>query len=610
MSQIDLKDPFAPKEICRALLKHRLINKDQVKGLLQRRMQIEAELEKESHKRMASFGLKIHNPITFVDVIAKIGPLRADGKPGVLEEDVIFKALAAEWDMAYKKIDPLKLDLNTVTTTVPRNFAMKHLVLPIEVNDGTLVVATPNPFNMEVIDDITRVTNMRVSTVVSSKSDILKLIDEFFGFQRSIAAAEDLFAGPSIDLGNLEQYVRLKSADELPSNDQHIVNAVNHLFIYAFDQRASDIHIEPKREVVLVRMRIDGVLHTVYKLPKKVHNAIVSRIKALSRLNMAEKRRPQDGRIKMDKGGQETEIRISTVPVAFGEKVVMRVMDPDVLIQDLDGLGFTEGDLKKFNQFIRMPHGIILVTGPTGSGKSTTLYSALRKVSTAENNIVTVEDPIEMIHEEFNQIGVQSAIDVTFGSILKTILRQDPDIIMIGEMRDLETAENAVQASLTGHLVLSTLHTNDAPSSLTRLLDIGVPAFLIQATIIGIVAQRLVRVICGYCQESFEMTASDLQDLGIRTGLKGVLKLRRGMGCNRCRQTGYRGRVGIYEVMSYSESIQKMTTAKANIENIRIRAKEEGMVTLHQNAIIKMLAGTTTYEEVLRVTSARKFLGA
>ncbi|MDJ0856667.1 MAG: GspE/PulE family protein [Desulfobacterales bacterium] len=510
--------------------------------------------------------------------------------------------------MVYKKIDPLKLDLNLVTTKIPHNFAMKHLVLPIEINAGTLVVATPNPHNMEVIDDIARVTNMRVSTVVSSKSDILKLIDEFFGFKRSIAAAEDLFASSSIDLGNLEQYVRLKSADELPSNDQHIVNAVNHLFIYAFDQRASDIHIEPKREDVHVRMRIDGVLHTVYKLPKKVHNAIVTRIKALSRLNMAEKRRPQDGRIKMDKGGQETEIRVSTVPVAFGEKLVMRVMDPDVLIQDLDGLGFSETDLAKFDQFIRMPHGIILVTGPTGSGKSTTLYSSLRKISTPENNIITVEDPIEMIHEDFNQIGVQPAIDVTFASILKTILRQDPDIIMIGEMRDLETAENAVQASLTGHLVLSTLHTNDAPSSITRLLDLGVPAFLIQATLIGIVAQRLVRVICEYCRESFEMDAAELVALGVETGLDGRVELHRGGGCNRCRQTGYRGRSGIYEVMPYTESLQKMTTARANFENLRKRAEEEGMVSLQQNAIIKMLAGVTTYKEVLRVTSVRKLL--
>ena len=608
MSPVDIKDPFAPKDVCRVLLKRRLITKEQAKSLLQKRLQVEEELGKENRKRMASFGLKIANPITFIDVVARIGPMRADGKAGVLEEDHIYQALAAEWDMVYKKIDPLKLDLNLVTTKIPRSFAMKHLVLPIEVNDGTLVVATPNPHNMEVIDDIARVTNMRVSTVVSSKTDILKLIDEFFGFKRSIAAAEDLFSSSSIDLGNLEQYVRLKSSDELPSNDQHIVNAVNHLFIYAFDQRASDIHIEPKREAVLVRMRIDGVLHTVYKLPKKVHNAIVTRIKALSRLNMAEKRRPQDGRIKMDKGGQETEIRVSTVPVAFGEKMVMRVMDPDVLIQDLDGLGFSETDLAKFDQFIRMPHGIILVTGPTGSGKSTTLYSSLRKISTPENNIITVEDPIEMIHEDFNQIGVQAAIDVTFGSILKTILRQDPDIIMIGEMRDLETAENAVQASLTGHLVLSTLHTNDAPSSITRLLDLGVPAFLIQATLIGIVAQRLVRVICEYCRESFETDAAELTALGIETGLEGPVGLHRGVGCNRCRQTGYRGRSGIYEVMPYTESLQKMTTARANFENLRKRAKEEGMVTLRQNAVMKMLAGVTTYNEVLRVTSIRKLL--
>jgi general secretion pathway protein E len=323
-------------------------------------------------------------------------------------------------------------------------------------------------------------------------------------------------------------------------------------------------------------------------------------------MNMAEKRRPQDGRIKMDKGGMEVEIRISSVPVAFGEKMVMRVMDPDILIQDLGGMGFTKEDLRKFDQFIQMPHGIILVTGPTGSGKSTTLYSALRKISTPENNIVTVEDPIEMIHEDFNQIGVQPAIGVTFGSILKTILRQDPDIIMIGEMRDLDTAENAVQAALTGHLVLSTLHTNDAPSSITRLLDLGVPSFLIQATLIGVIAQRLLRVICEFCKESFAMEADDLRTAGIDAGLKGTVKLYRGRGCNRCRQTGYRGRSAAFEVMPYSDAIQKMTTPKTNAANIRIRAIEEGMVTLRENAIQKMLDGVTSYEEVLRVTSARK----
>jgi len=608
MPPIDLNDPFAPKDVCRVLIRQKLLTKEQAKQMLVRREKVTEELERESRKRSASFGIKISNPVTFVDVVARILPPRADGQPGGLEEDAIFQALAKEWDLPYEKIDPLKLDLNTVTTMIPRNFAMKHLVLPIRAENGNLTVATPNPFNMEVLDDVARVTNMRVLTTVSSKTDIIKLLNEFFGFKRSIAAAEDLFSSSAIDIGNLEQYVRLKTGDDLPSNDQHIVNAVNHLFIYAFDQRASDIHIEPKREIVLVRMRIDGVLHTVYRLPKKVHNAIVSRIKALSRMNMAEKRRPQDGRIKMDKGGLEVEIRISSVPVAFGEKMVMRVMDPDILIQDLDGLGFTSEDLHKFDQFIRMPHGIILVTGPTGSGKSTTLYSALRKVSTPENNVVTVEDPIEMIHEDFNQIGVQPAVGVTFGSILKTILRQDPDIIMIGEMRDLDTAENAVQAALTGHLVLSTLHTNDAPSSIMRLLDLGVPSFLIQATLVGIIAQRLLRVICQYCKEPFAMEADDLRAAGIATDLKGTTKLFRGRGCNRCRQTGYRGRSATFEVMPYSEALQKMTTPKANIENIRIRAKEEGMVSLRENAIRKMLDGVTTYEEVLRVTTARKVI--
>lgn len=602
----DLKDPFAAKDVCRVLFKHKLLTRDQIKEVILRQEAIIKELEK---KRRATPGFQAsanEDTVTIIDVISQLNLARADGKPGGLEEEAVYQALAEEWGYPYKKIDPLKLDLNVVTTTIPRNFAMKHLVLPIQVDNGVLSVATPNPFNMEVMDDIARVTNMRVSATVSSKTDIAKIIQEFFGFKRSIAAAEDLFQGPSIDLGNLEQYVRLKAGDDLPSNDQHIVNAVNHLFLYAFDQRASDIHIEPKRDIVLVRMRIDGVLHTVYKLPKKVHNAIVSRIKTLSRLNMAEKRRPQDGRIKTDKGGVEVEIRISTVPVAFGEKVVMRVMDPEVLVQDLDGLGFSPEDLYKFNQFITMPHGMILVTGPTGSGKSTTLYSALRRVSTPENNVITVEDPIEMIHENFNQIGVQQAVGVTFGSILRTILRQDPDIIMIGEMRDLETAENAIQAALTGHLVLSTLHTNDAPTSITRLLDIGVPHFLVQATLIGVLAQRLVRVICEFCKTPYAADAEQLKAIGWEGAVAEAVTLHRGAGCIRCRNTGYRGRIGIYEVMPFSEAIRKMTTPRANVENIRIRAKEEGMVSLRENALRKLMDGVTTYEEVLRVTAGRR----
>jgi len=600
----DLNDPFSAQNVCRALLKNGMISKAQAKEILNKKDSLQKRLERLQAKKTSSpaSDSRIINPVTFIDVLTPLKLERADDSFRGLDEDVIYQALSKEWGIPYQKIDPLKLDLNMVTTTIPRSFALKHLVLPVARKDGTLTVATPNPFNIEVIDDITRVTNLKVNLVVSSKSDIIKILNEFFGFKRSIAQAEIQFTAPLVDLGNLEQYVRLKSADELPSNDQHIMNAVNHLFNYAFDQRASDVHIEPKRDTSLVRMRIDGVLHTVYELPKKVHNAIISRIKNLSRLNMAEKRRPQDGRIKTDKGGVEVEIRVSTVPVAFGEKVVMRVMDPDILFQDLSDLGFTPSDLSRYNQFVSMPHGIVLVCGPTGSGKSTTLYSTLRKLSTPEINVMTVEDPIEMIHEDFNQIAVQPAVGVTFSTILRNILRQDPDIIMIGEMRDLETAENAIQAALTGHLVLSTIHTNDAPTSITRLLDLGIPSFLIQSTLVGILAQRLVRKICKYCIEPFEIEAEKLKAMNLDISTNGRIKLYRGAGCQKCRGTGYFGRAAIFEVLPFTESIKMLTTDRTDIEAIRVRARKEGMVTLRENAVKKMLNGTTTYLEVLRVT--------
>lgn len=590
--------PFDPKLVCQILIRAGLLSKPQAKEVLEKQDRTRVRLAEQQRRHEAD---DERVPVTIVDVIASLNLTRGDGAKGLVDEDSIFQALAAAWRLPYRKLDPLNLNLNTVTSHVPRHFAKKHLVLPVAVEEGVLTVAAPLPLNFEIMDDITRVSNLKVEQIISAKSDIIKLIDEFFGFKRSIAAAEDLFGG-GVDLGNLEQYVKLSSGDELPATDRHIVNAVNHLLVYAFDQRASDVHIEPKRELVFVRLRIDGVLHTVYKLPKKVHNAIVSRIKTLSRLNMAEKRRPQDGRIKIDRGGREVEIRVSTVPVAFGEKVVMRIMDPDVLFQDLDGLGFTAGDQERYHKFIQMPHGIVLVTGPTGSGKSTTLYSTLRHIATPEKNVVTVEDPIEMIHEDFNQIGVQPAVEVTFSTILRNILRQDPDIIMIGEMRDLETAQNAVQAALTGHLVLSTLHTNDAPSAIIRLLDLGVPPYLIQATLVGILAQRLVRRICLYCKEPFTMEASHLKDLGLESGLDGAVTLHRGTGCNRCRQTGYFGRLGIYEVMPFTEGIRRLTTADADAERIRRQALGEGMATLRQSGIQRMLEGRTTYQEVLKAT--------
>ena len=453
----DLQKLFSTKKVCQLLIKKGIISRKNAEEILKSQVDVRDSLEKRRSARATSAppGIRINNPVTIVDVIVAMNLPRKDKDIGQVDEELIFQLLAEEWGIAFKKIDPVKLDMELVTNTIPRSFAMNYLAVPVDIEDNCLIVATPNPFNQEVFSDIARAAHRKVVPVVSTKSDIIRTINEFFGFKKSIAAAAVQFDAPSVDLGNLEQFVSMVGDDELPSNDSHIVNAVNHLFAYAFDQRASDIHIEPKRNVTEIRMRIDGVLHSVYKIPKKVHYALVSRIKTMARMDMAEKRKPQDGRIKMERGKTEAEIRVSTVPVAFGEKLVMRVMDPDILLQDVEGLGFARDELSAYQQIINKPNGILLVCGPTGSGKSTTLYSTLRYLATPDVNIVTVEDPIEMIHEQFNQIAVQPAAGITFGSILRHILRQDPDIIMIGEMRDLDTAQNAVQASLTGHFVMS-----------------------------------------------------------------------------------------------------------------------------------------------------------
>ncbi len=595
---------FASQNICKALMAARLISREQAQEILKKETRVQEILLKQKMKGKENEFSKEQQAelISFIDVILYL-KLERTGEPGkIIDEDLIYSALAEAWKIPYRKIDPLKLELNLVTGTISKSFAAKHLLLPLMIEEGKLIVATPDPFNYEAIKDVEMVSKLKVKTVLSSKSDIEKLISEFFGFRHSISAAEDLFSTKGIDIGNLEQFVSLKSFDELPATDQHIVNAVNHLFSYSFDQQASDIHIEPKRDICLVRMRIDGVLHTVYKLPKNLHNAVISRIKSLSRLDMAEKRRPQDGRIKMEKDDKEVEIRVSTIPVAFGEKVVLRIMDPDVLFQDLEYLGFFEEDFERYKKLITMPFGIVLVTGPTGSGKSTTLYSSLRMLSSPEVNITTIEDPIEMIHEEFNQIAVQPAINVTFGSVLRNILRQDPDIIMVGEIRDLETAQAAVQAALTGHLVLSTLHTNDAATTVFRLLDLGIPPYLIHSSLNGIVAQRLVRKICPYCVQDFEMDAKELADLGLKIQSQGIIRLKHGKGCSKCRNTGYKGRTGIYEIMPYSESLKLLTAGDASLDNLRKKAVEEGLVLLRENGIKKMLSGQTTYQEILRVT--------
>ncbi len=520
------------------------------------------------------------------------------GNGRILTEDAITQVIAKAAGIPYLKIDPLKLDLEVVTSPIPRPFAMKHLIVPVAENGETITIAVADPFSVDEIESLLRLKKVNVERVLSSKSDILKILREFFGFRASILAAQNESAA-TVDLGNLEQFVRMKGHHDIDGSDRNIVNAVEFILTYAFDQRASDIHIEPKRDMSLIRFRMDGVLHNIHTIPKPLHLPIVSRIKMLSRMDLAEKRRPQDGRIKTNHGDREVELRVSTLPVAFGEKVVIRIFDPDILMKDLDGIGFYPREYQLYNGFIRKPNGIILVTGPTGSGKTTTLYSTLRTLSSPEVNVVTIEDPIEMVMEEFNQVGIQSGIGVTFGTILRNILRQDPDIIMVGEIRDRETAENAVQAALTGHLVLSTLHTNDAPSSVTRLLDLGVPPFLISSTVIGIVAQRLVRCICPLCKRERQLSGEEQAFLGLDARHTRVFY---GDGCTACRGTGYRGRSGIFEVMDFTENLIARLGDEADTAELQEIALRDGMIPLRQVAVRKMLEGVTTYEEVIAVT--------
>jgi len=531
------------------------------------------------------------------EVIASLN-LEIPGSGGrQLTEDAITEVIAAAVGMPYLKINPMKLDLELVTAHISRPFALKHLIVPVDFAAGVVTLAVADPFNDEVVQELESVKRMEFRRVLASRNDILKILREFFGFRASVQAAESE-VGSAVDLGNLEQFVRLKLGHEIEGTDRNIISAVEFLLQYAFDQRASDIHIEPKREKSLVRLRVDGVLHNVHVVPKQLHPPIVSRIKMLSRMDLAEKRRPQDGRIKTSHKGKEIELRVSTLPVAFGEKVVIRIFDPDVLMQELDQIGFYPREYQLYSSFIRRPNGIILVTGPTGSGKTTTLYSSLRTLSSPEVNIVTVEDPIEMVMEEFNQVGVQSAIGVTFDKVLRNILRQDPDIIMIGEIRDRETAENAVQAALTGHLVLSTLHTNDAPSSITRLLDLGIPPFLITSTVIGIIAQRLLRKICPACKKERDLSDDELEYLGLtKAG-----RVWYGAGCGECRGTGYRGRTGIFEVLDVNEGVKAAITERLDLGNLQAVARRDGMTPLRELAIKKMLQGITTYEEVIAVT--------
>jgi general secretion pathway protein E len=526
-------------------------------------------------------------------------------KLGIATEIQVGEALAAFAGLRFVKINPLELDLDVVTGALSGPFARRHGLVAIAKTAEKLTVAVHDPFEPFPTDDIKRVSGaLEVERVVATRSDIESINTNFYELKSSLKTAEKQLSArwlPAIDLGNQEY---LSAEVELDPAAAPVVKALDRLLGYAFEQRASDIHFEPKRNVTLVRLRIDGILHDVHVIPKVVYQALISRVKLLSGCNIAEKRRPQDGRIKRDQNGREIELRVSTMPTAFGEKAVLRVFDPDVLLKGIDELGFSAPDFGKFREFLTRPHGIILVTGPTGSGKTTTLYSVLKHLSKPELNIVTIEDPIEMVHEEFNQVAVRPAIDLTFSTALRTVLRQDPDIIMVGEIRDRDTAEHAVQAALTGHLVLSTLHTNDAPSSITRLLDLGIPHFLVLSTVIGILAQRLVRTNCRHCGEPYTATVEEAAALGFSLEELEAHRIRRGAGCLQCRQTGYLGRDGVFQIMPITERLRGLIARQRSSIELFEAARAEGMRTLREAAIEKVLNGTTTVSEMVRVTGA------
>jgi general secretion pathway protein E len=535
------------------------------------------------------------------DLVSSLQLPNAKDSGAAIGEMEIAQAIAADAGLSHIRIDSLNLNADLIESKMSRPFARRHRMIPIEMSNGKLRVACANPYDLEGVDSFRRIAGRDIQLMVASEPDILKAITEFYGLRHSVKRAErDLSSG--IDLGNLEQLVRMKSESEIESSDQHVVNAVEFMLQHAFDSRASDIHIEPKRDDSLIRFRIDGVLHDIQKMPKIVHAAVTSRIKTMSRMDIAEKRRPQDGRVKASRNGRDVELRVATLPTAFGEKVVMRIFDPQVFMQDLTALGFYPDEMEAFNDFITRPHGIILLTGPTGSGKTTTLYSALKTIATREVNITTIEDPIEMVYEDFNQTAVQLKAGITFAAALRHILRQDPDIIMVGEVRDPETAQYAIQAALTGHLVFSTLHTNDSASSISRLVDLSIERFLISSTLVGAMAQRLLRKICPHCTTERHLTADEVATLRLAVPPGKRIKVREGEGCFECRGTGYLGRTGIFEILSMDEAIKSLVIKGADSPEIKREAVKNGMRTLRQSALRKLAEGVTTFEEVVRVT--------
>lgn len=520
-----------------------------------------------------------------------------------LDTEMLTEWLAKRVGLGYLRIDPLKVDVGRVSDVMSINYAERRRSLPLQVGLNEIVVATSEPYDVAWVPEIEAHTRKAIRLVVSNPLDLAKFTTEFYTLSRSVRNA--VKTGEMAASASFEQLVELgRSNKQLDANDQGVVQVVDWLWQYAFDQRASDIHLEPRRDLAVIRFRIDGVMHTVYQLPPGVMSAMIARVKLLGRMDVVERRRPLDGRIKTrNPQGDEVEMRLSTLPTAFGEKMVMRIFDPDTTVKKLDALGFGTHDAQRWEALTARAHGIILVTGPTGSGKTTTLYSTLKRLATDEVNVCTIEDPIEMIQPAFNQTQVQPTLDLGFAEGLRALMRQDPDIIMVGEIRDLETAEMAIQAALTGHLVFSTLHTNDAASAITRLVDLGVPPYLIGATVIGVLAQRLVRTLCVSCKQPDEATTADTLNGFVKPWtLNGKVRAYKPVGCLECRMTGYRGRAGLYELLDVTDTARNTVSPVPDISALRRQAVKDGMRPLRLAGAMKIAEGVTTIEEVLRST--------
>jgi len=604
-NRMDPRPALALDEALEVLIRRKLLDSEQAADIDARRATLRSAVLKDKIGSVRSQAAARYN-VTPAELVTAAALPHPENPKRRIGEDEIAQALAAEGGVEYRKIDPLKVDNDLVSKTFSRPFARHHAVIPVGYDGNALIIALTDPLDTGLRESLENTLQTELAFVVASKCDILTIIDRVYGFRSKVSEAEKELGDDAQGGGALVQLVELRSNEELAaSSDEHVVAAVDYLLNYAFEQRASDIHLEPRIEDAVVRFRIDGILHDIEVLPKTVHGAVTSRVKVMAGMNIAERRRSQDGRIKTHRSQREVELRVSSMATAFGEKIVIRVFDPSVLLAEMRDLGFSSAERERYEGWITCPNGLVLVTGPTGSGKTTTLYSTLRYLSGPEINITTVEDPIEMVDPRFCQVQVQPKVDITFSTALRTILRQDPDIIMVGEIRDADTAQMAVQAALTGHLVFSTVHTRNAAGAITRLIELGVEPFLLSSVLRGVIAQRLVRRICERCAVEGCLNPDQVAALGIKVAVerRDRLRVRWGEGCVECRHTGLYGRVGVFEMLDVGRRIRSLINDGKDANEICEAGRIEGMESLRDSAIRALAEGATTFEEVVRLTA-------